>query len=181
MFMKLLLELNDNDIFPATVLSKLDDSWHDRVAVKVIIFDNQNKVALFGTTCLLLPGGGVEAGESLEVAVKRECLEEVGCNVDIVSEVGRTLEFRHKIKCRQETHCFVAKVVGKKGVTQSQQEDELHARVEWFNIDDALKLLKKNKKTMTPLLYNSQFNVRTHIAFLEEYISENSRDLSKGL
>ena len=174
MLMNFLLELREEEIFPDTLPYEVDDSWEDRLTVKVIVIDNDKKIALFGIRYLLLPGGGVEDGETLEQAVKRECLEEVGCNVEVIKEVGVTREFRLKTKRKQETHCFVAKVVGEKGKPQSDQEDELDAKVEWFSIGDALKLLKENKEIISPLSYNSQFNVRTHIAFLKKYIEEIS-------
>jgi|TARA_B100001964_G_C13903599_1_gene452735 hypothetical protein len=41
-----------------------------------------------------------------------------------------------------------------------------------MDINDALTLLKKNKEIISPLSYNSQFNVRTHIVFLEKYIEQ---------
>jgi 8-oxo-dGTP diphosphatase len=123
-----------------------------------------------------LPGGGVEKGESLEEAVKRECLEEIGCNVEVDKEIGFTKEFRLKTKRKQETHCFVVKVIGDKGNPTSKQEDEVKAKLEWMDINDALTLLKKNKETISPLSYSSQFNIRSHTIFLEEYLKkENHR------
>ncbi len=170
--MKPLLVIREEEIFPNTEPYEVDDSWEDRVTVKMIVFDNDNNIALYGIRYLLLPGGGVEEGETMEEAVKRECLEEIGCKVEVIKEIGFTREFRLKTKRKQETHCFVTKVIGDKGEPHSEQEDERKAKIEWMDINDALTLLKKNKEIISPLSYNSQFNVRGHIVFLEKYIEQ---------
>ena len=62
-----------------------------------------------------LPGGGVEEGEDLQIALKRECKEEIGCNVEIIREVGQINEYRKMFNIKQISFCFLAKVVGGKG------------------------------------------------------------------
>lgn len=165
--MNKLLSISDKDIFP-----NFQDSGNTlpdfRLAVKIILFDNEEKLALLGTKYRLLPGGGVEEGESLEEAVSREVLEEVGCRTEIEKEFAVTEEFRAKMNRRQETHFFLAKVVGEKGIPQTKQEDEQGIEIEWYKLEDAIGLLEKELKEIPFESYNSCFNVRTHLAVLKE-------------
>ena len=43
----------------------------------------------------LLPGGGIDPGESVRDAVVRECLEEAGAKIEILGELGMTIEYRN--------------------------------------------------------------------------------------
>ena len=122
--MGLLLTLQDADIFPDAERIEDFSAFNARIAVKVAIYDRENMIALVGTKYQLLPGGGVEDNESLEQAVIRECLEEVGCSVDNIEEIATALECRAKTKRHQTTHFFTAKLLGEKGVPQTTQEDE---------------------------------------------------------
>ena len=88
--MKPVLILRDRDIFPNFLEEEI--IYIERIAVKVVLRDDEGKIALVGTKYRLLPGGGVEGGESLVEAAIRECKEEVGCNIVIDSEIGKTEE-----------------------------------------------------------------------------------------
>ena len=137
-----LLIIRDEDIFGIT--SEIADSEYDiRTTVKVILFDNENKVALVGTKYRLLPGGGVEEDETLEDAAARECMEEVGCHVVVEGGVGMIEEYRAKVMRHQVTHCFVARVVGDKGIPTTTQADEQGMHIEWMPIADAYDFLER--------------------------------------
>ncbi len=167
MDMKPLLIIEDADIFlDAQRIVDFSD-YALRVAVKVAIFDGENRIALVGTKYRLLPGGGVEQGETLVEAVARESLEEVGCSLIEIKAVATTQEFRTKIIRQQITHFFTAKLAGEKGAPQTTQEDERGIQVEWFNLGDAISLLEKQLNEIPFESYNSCFNVRTHLAFLK--------------
>lgn len=169
--MKSLLILKDEDIFPNTTYSH-NAEYSLRETVKCIVLDSEDKIALVGVKYRLLPGGGVESEESFKEAVKRECLEEVGCNVSITQELGMTEEYRAKIGRHQKTYCFVVRVEGKKGIPQTTQKDEIGIQVEWYSINEAIELLKKQRKEIPFLSYHSCFNVRTHSVFLEKFKRE---------
>lgn len=168
--MKPLIILRDEDIFPKEFVHTLND-WEpgERVAVRCIVLDSKNNIALCGTKYKLLPGGGVDDGETLEVAARRECLEEIGCNVEIIKEIGIAEEFRGVIKRHQITHCFTARLVGEKGNPQSTQEDEQNMKVYWHPLNETIKIFEKQKSTIPFESYNSCFNVRIQRSFLLEY------------
>ena len=62
-----------------------------------------------------LPGGGVEVGEDLHTAIKREISEETGCQCEIIGELGQITENRHEHDFTQERSYYMASVIGEKG------------------------------------------------------------------
>lgn len=162
-----LITIKDNDIFP----DKINDQevvYEPRLAVKVIIVDENNKLALVGTKYRLLPGGGVEDGEDLTQAVKRECLEEVGCEVEIEKEVAVTEEYRAQIRRHQTTHFFLAKVVGNKNLPITTQADEQGMQTDWVILEEAISVLEREVVEIPFASYHTCFNVRTHLAVLNK-------------
>ncbi|HET8575424.1 MAG TPA: NUDIX hydrolase [Candidatus Paceibacterota bacterium] len=171
-----LLTLHDQDVFPESEIRwKEPDEYATRMAVKIILFDDENRLALVGTRYRLLPGGGVEEGESFSEAAVREAMEEVGCRIIVEREIGVTEEFRGKIARRQEAHYLLARVVGKKGKPTTLQEDEQGMEAEWYTLPDAISLLQKEKQEISFLSYHSCFNVRTHLVVLLAFQKENGQ------
>jgi 8-oxo-dGTP diphosphatase len=166
--MKKLIVLSDKDIFRDVEEDPNKDNYLLRLAVKIVVFDDDNKIALVGVRYRLLPGGGVEDNESLVEAVKRECLEEIGCAVEIDKEFCYTEEYREKNQRHQITHFFTAKMVGLKGLPQSIQEDEQGLQIGWYSLTDAIKLLEQQVVSISHESYHSCFNVRTHLVALKE-------------
>lgn len=62
-----------------------DDKF--RLSSHAVIFDSENRVLLlkatYGDKHWGLPGGALDAGETIHEALNRECREELGCDVDI--------------------------------------------------------------------------------------------------
>ena len=140
-----------------------------REAAKAIVFDENNLVALLYSTknrYYKLPGGGVEKDESYETALKRECVEEIGCEVEIINELGVIVEYRKKYNLKQTSYCYLAKVKGKKGVPKLEP-DEIEEGFEtvWHPIQKALQEIKNNSNFT---VYEAPYMVTRDTAFLEE-------------
>lgn len=165
--MEPLLIVKDRDIFPNEA-GKEDLVYELRLAVKAVIVDLDGKIALVGKKYRLLPGGGVEEGETFIDAIKRECREEVGCNIEIDKEIGFTEEYRSKIGRHQQTHFFLARILGEKGSPETIEDHEQGIEVNWYHLDDAVLLLEKQILEIPYASYHSCFNVRTHLLVLKE-------------
>lgn len=164
--MSYLLSISDPDIF-ANTERKILTPLRIRNTVKIIIFNDENKIALVGTKYLLLPGGGVDPGESLQQACERECMEEIGCKIKIEEQLCITEEFRYKDQRKQITNFFTAKIIGSIGKPQTIQKDEIGMRIEWYSLEDAIGILSEQMKIVTFEHYNTCFNVRTHLTALK--------------
>jgi len=93
-----------------------------------------------------LPGGGLDGDEVIKEALKRECLEEIGCGVEIFGELGEIIEYRDKWSLKQHSYCYLANVVGEKGDPDfTQKEIDNGFEIKWVSLDEAIKLLEEDK------------------------------------
>ena len=64
-----------------------------RAAAYVVLKDGEGSVLIVRAKHgLFLPGGGSEPGESPESTVVRECLEEIGCEIEVGSHLGAAIQ-----------------------------------------------------------------------------------------
>lgn len=138
--MKFLTTLN-----PEQVTEEEAKSYTVRTAVRAIVFDKDNNVALLSVSnknYYKLPGGGVEEGESIQEALQRECQEELGCNIEIISELGELVEYRKQFNLKQISPCYIAKVIGDKGVPSFTEEELKDGfQIKWLPLSDAAALI----------------------------------------
>ncbi len=138
--MKLIAIIN-----PENVSDEEVKKFKTRVAARGIVYDNDGKVAILNVSKKnyhKLPGGGVEEGEDLYETLKRECREEIGCEVEISGEVGEIIEYRKLYEIKQTSFCYTAKVVGEKGKPQfTEDEAEKGFEILWLPIQEARALL----------------------------------------
>ncbi|MCL2773239.1 MAG: NUDIX hydrolase [Oscillospiraceae bacterium] len=123
-----------------------------RKAVRAILIDEAGQMALLymGKFDLYtIPGGGVEEGENLEDALKREILEETGCKCEIVYELGYISESRALHDFTQISNYYIARLTGEKGLPQMTPEEiEEQTQVQWHTPQNALDIiLSENPQT----------------------------------
>lgn len=141
--MVLLKTITDYDLAFETNQSA---SYEDRTASRAVVFDGDGNVALLNVSKKRyhkLPGGGLERGESLIEGLKREVMEEIGCRISSIQELGRIEEYRSRLSIHQMSYCFTAEVVGKKGKPKLE-EDEIADGFEtvWLSLEDAIRTLE---------------------------------------
>ncbi|HML03638.1 MAG TPA: NUDIX hydrolase [Candidatus Bathyarchaeia archaeon] len=74
-----------------------------------------------------LPGGRVEAGESVEEAIVREVKEETGLDVEILRKIGEYRErgFKDGVEYDYSPACFLVKPIGGKILRQESEIEEI--------------------------------------------------------
>jgi 8-oxo-dGTP diphosphatase len=136
-------------------LINLEDSSEEEVkkydyrkAARAVVFDEDGNIGLLHvgrSDYYKLPGGGVEEGENTKRACERECEEEIGCDITIGEEIGLIEEYRKAEKLRQESFCYLAKVVGDKrepNFTKSEVRSKF--KPVWVNPHQAIKLIERD-------------------------------------
>ena len=118
-------------------IGQLDPSiqYTDRPTVKVVI-KKDDKILLLNKG--LLPGGGVETGESNQDAIVRELQEELGVTVKDVQEIGTVVQYRNLIDRKYLIYGYTAELKTTGGPTNPQNEGEAQFIVEWFSLDEAM-------------------------------------------
>lgn len=124
-----------------------------RNTARVVVFDEQKNIALLHVqkhNYYKLPGGGVEDGETYERAAVRECLEEIGCVVELDGEIGVTHEYFAETNRLQHSYAYVGHVVGEKGTpTLDEGEIAMEFATRWLPLDDAIAFVRAhNSETL---------------------------------
>lgn len=135
------LQLQDNE-WPLTYID------HDRKIVRAIVIDEQENYYFvrakrdddFGKATLIeTSGGGVEAGEDLETALKRELKEELGAEVEIMHKIGVVSDYYNLIHRHNINNYYLckAKSFGTKYLTQQEIAD-FHLSTLKMNYEQAI-------------------------------------------
>lgn len=167
---KIFLEIKDGNFEPNRM--ECDSSSYARRGAARGIIKHGNNIALLHVTKLKyhkLPGGGIETGESPEQAFNREILEEVGCECEIESSLGKIVEYRDLFKLIQTSHIYVAHVVGELGSTNFMEDEAAEGfELIWVTPDVAKKLISEDN----PSDYEAKFIKKRDLHILEHYFSK---------
>lgn len=104
---------------------------HDRTVARGIVYDESGQFYFvraereddFGKATLIeTAGGGVEAGEDLLTAIRRELKEELGVQVEVVCKIGVVSDYYNLIHRHNINHYFLCKAesFGEKSLTQDE-------------------------------------------------------------
>jgi 8-oxo-dGTP diphosphatase len=172
--MKILLEISDKDVSVGEA-ERYDTPYVLRKAARAIVKRDDGLIAFQHMSNMghhKLPGGGIEFGESVEDALRREIQEEVGCSIEIIREVGVVIEYRGQMKkyCAREnilqiSYCYIAQVAGEMGEPRFEKGEVAEGAIAlWIAPDEALRILESEH----PQDYQGKFIVKRDAAILKE-------------
>ncbi|MCM3032393.1 MULTISPECIES: NUDIX domain-containing protein [unclassified Niallia] len=145
-----------------------------RISAKAIIIDNDKLLLTKNQDdegyFYLFPGGGQEHGETLEQAVRRECLEEVGEQVEVGSLVfireyiGKNHEHASfDYDFHQVEHYFICNIEnGQSEKTKPANPDTNQVGLEWLPIDKLLDYRIYPKELLQQIINYTQ-NITTPV------------------
>jgi 8-oxo-dGTP diphosphatase len=147
--MNALATIRDSDLYEG-VIDADSTEYSLRTAARAIVFDDENHVALLHVGehhYYKLPGGGIEEGEDQKEALRRELLEEIGCEAEVCGEVGEIIQYLDQKKLKQISYCYLAKQIGEKNEPDfTDEEIEKGFEIYWAkDIDEAVMLLENSK------------------------------------
>ena len=144
--MKILKTIRDKDFgldFPDP------EVYTERKAARAIVFDQNNTIAMLysiNKNYHKIPGGGVENGEDIIQALRREMIEEIGCEIDNIKELGIIEEYKNQSSVHQISYYFTANLKGEKGKPQlTEKESDEGFQTVWLSIDGVIKILEIEK------------------------------------
>jgi 8-oxo-dGTP pyrophosphatase MutT (NUDIX family) len=171
--MELIKEIHETDLNldqSVSLRGKLDVCYRLRKAARALIFQN-SKVAVLSATKLhlhKLPGGGIEDDESVIEGLSREILEETGCKVGNIHDLGITIEYRNAIELLQISYVFTGTVVDSSRKPQfTEKEKNEGFELAWMEVEGAIKIMKTED---SPATYAGKFILARDLAILEYYV-----------
>jgi len=147
---ELYIELQDNE-WP------FEGSDHDRQIVRAIVFDECGNYYFmravrdddFGNATIIeTSGGGVECGENLLDAIKRELKEELGAEVEVLCKIGVVSDYYNLIHRHNMNHYYLCKMksLGETHMTQDEIE-RFHLSTLKLRYDEAIMEYEKCANT----------------------------------
>lgn len=173
--MELICKITDSDIGELPIEM---ENPRLRLAARGIVIREDGKIAVFNKSNkneFKLPGGGLEGDEKPEIAFKREALEETGCEVEIIKELGITEEYKSLDNFKQISYVFVSKVIkDTKILNVTEKEKDEGAKLLWETPQKALELITESYNNLIASKYESVYTTKFIVLrdrkILEKYI-----------
>ena len=176
--MEVICKITDEDIGEKTTNM---ENPKLRLGARGIVIRKDGKIAIFNKSNkkeFKLPGGGLEENETPEEAFLREVLEETGCKVEIIANMGTTEEYKSVNNFKQISYVFVGKVLNDtRQLNLTQKEKDEGAKLLWEEPEKALELIKGCFNNLIAssyaTVYSTKFVVLRDSKILEKYIELN--------
>ena len=171
--MELIQEIYEKDLGLQLEGKQQDIRYKLRRAARALLFRGDTIAILAAEKLQIhkLPGGGIDAHESISEGLEREILEETGCKIGNIRELGITVEQRDSIALLQFSYVFCADVVddsGKPSFTEKEAAEGF--RLQWMRVSEALDLMKQQD---SPVTYAAKFIHARDLAILEYWLRKN--------
>lgn len=141
---------------------------YQRETVRVLLVDEKGRLILeritgedlFGQrNHLETPGGGIEANEDPIIALRRECMEELGCTIKSIRELGIFIDEYNLLQRRTVSRFYSACVdqwLESRALTE--EEKQYGMQLEFYDPQEALRLLNPaGKKKVEFLIYRRDY------------------------
>ena len=163
--MKLIAEITDKDILGTDGLSSAEPRYTARAIVK----NGDLYAVMYAERFHLysLPGGGVDDGEDVIAALKREILEETGCTCGKISELGIVKENRAKADYTQCSFYYVVEVDSTGALQFTDAEKNNKTELQWHTLSEVITLINE----FQPTTYQQQYLKARDVAALKEYLN----------
>ena len=177
-------------------LNLSDTEWpfeyidHDRETARAIVFDADGCYYFvravrdddFGKAILIeTAGGGVESGEELTAAIKRELMEELGAEVDIICKIGIVSDYYNLIHRHNVNNYYLCRVssFGKKNLTKDEIEN-FHLSTLKMSYEEAVREYEKCSVTkLGRLIANRELPVLRRAKEIVDKMEAYYVDMSK--
>jgi 8-oxo-dGTP diphosphatase len=123
-------------------------SYKLRKASRAIVLNESQEIALLFVSknnYHKLPGGGIEHGENIEIALNREVMEEVGVSIYVLGEIGTIIEYRDKHELLQISYCYYSEVkedIGEPSFTEDEKNNGF--QLKWVTLEEAISILEND-------------------------------------
>ncbi len=170
---ELLVEIRDAGLFAERKTDHAADEqkFALRQAARAVLMDDAGRIALMHVAkdgYHKLPGGGIEPGEDVYSALRREMREECGSEIEVTGMIGMTTEYIAEYKLKQFSYAYSAGLVGSPGdsaFTEDEQAGGFAAM--WVKPEEALRLMENDQ----PKSYSGHFIRCRDLAILRAYLT----------
>lgn len=146
-----------------------------REAARIVLVDDDWMVPLVYSSknyLYQIAGGWIDEGESILGALHREALEETGCEIEVLWEIGSVIDERPASVCKfwknliQTSYCFYGRITKKWLSFFTDEEIEHWYEIVWIHVEDVLEKMK-NTKVRIP---KAEIEAKRDAYIFEEYL-----------